>query len=111
MDLYRCNICSRYFKSSENLSAHDLNMHDENDEYTCEECNEIIFSKFLFKRHKRNHRQCVKVKCSVCGILVPRSSLKQHTLLAHKLVLRTCLSCYETFLTKAEFDTHLLSKS
>lgn len=61
---FKCNVCSRAFKYSINLTSH-MQMHK--DSYACDECGRVFALKSDAKKHALNSHKCsLSYECNKC---------------------------------------------
>ena len=82
---FRCNICDARFKNKKTLTAHQKNIHVQ-DQTECELCKKVFANRDYYSSHKRLvhegriKKKYVKLKtnCEICNIVVNECNYDKH---------------------------------
>ena len=110
---YECSQCEKKFYTLSHLNAHIKKIHDSenrNEKYQCDRC-ENIYSGPYAQNSLRAHIKSVhegeeKVKCPLCGKMVCKSLLEDHTKRKHNSD-HQCDKCEMTFNTVKRLERHI----
>ncbi|XP_053699390.1 zinc finger protein 235-like [Sabethes cyaneus] len=107
---YKCNNCSKTFKSAETRNAHWLAVHSGEKKFKCEICDKSFPYKATLKIHRAVHGVECRHECSHCGKkFVYRSALETH-MKRHGLERsHKCPICDKAFQLRFELKRHMFS--
>ncbi|XP_055536240.1 transcription factor grauzone-like isoform X2 [Wyeomyia smithii] len=109
-DVFRCELCSRCYKTKESLTVHQSKSHGIGKEklFKCDQCTRTFVKQTTLETHRLTH---TKVQCSQCSaILANKECLKAHIVNKHSEKDRRmiCDTCGQEFLDKISFERHTL---
>ncbi|XP_055529700.1 zinc finger protein 628-like isoform X2 [Wyeomyia smithii] len=105
-----CVICSRPFRNTYTLKRH-MNLHTEQNLYTCEYCGKKFNDRSNWKIHLRAHTGESLLRCAVCfKTFISPSTLKYHLRAHRKLQIYECRLCVEACETYEALAAHVVIK-
>ncbi|XP_066257481.1 uncharacterized protein [Euwallacea similis] len=90
-------------------TSHRIEIHDETPYYSCSACGNEYFTKEHLEIHMRNHDRH-PVLCGICGVMQDNVSCYQKHVEKHLKFSFQCFLCDMTFLTKKDWNNHILLK-
>ncbi|XP_066154504.1 uncharacterized protein [Euwallacea fornicatus] len=90
-------------------TSHRIEVHDETPYYSCSACGNEYFTKEHLEMHMKNHDRH-PVLCGICGVMQENVSCYQKHVEKHLKFSFQCFLCDMTFLTKKDWNNHILLK-
>ncbi|CAD5121464.1 unnamed protein product [Dimorphilus gyrociliatus] len=108
---YKCDQCSKHFKSENTLSRHKQEIHDQIRNWKCDICNSAFFNKYSLTHHALVHTGERKYSCNMCS----KSFMRKGHLVAHKKAHLPsdkkefkCSDCNAVYAYKSSLREHIL---
>lgn len=105
--MYTCDLCKQTFNLKNHLIKHVKEVHEKSETSTCDICKKVYSNEKTLKTHLRLHSLKDQVPCTVCGKLMARHLIKQHTKIHGDKSYR-CVVCGKSFAQLAGLNQHQL---
>lgn len=105
---HACDKCDLKFKLKSHLNGHKRNVHDNEKNHICQECNKGFFSLAQWKIHMYSHNKQYPHACADCGNkFSQKSHLREHMKLHLGIKDVKCPHCQYTTSSRNSLNTHL----
>lgn len=101
-----CERCGKSFVTNSALQKHIQDVHQRLGQSVCSICNKVLANKISFRKHMAGHSDEGKVQCTVCGKLVTKHLLAQHSQI-HGEKKYKCDICGKAFHQLPGLQSHL----
>ena len=104
---YPCEICGKFYQSSESLKNHVMKIHDKSVVFECDQCDYKASCSGTLKFHITAKHDKAEFNCDLCDKKYSYSSrLKQHKRSVHEGTRFSCDSCNFEAAYKSDVRTH-----
>lgn len=102
---YKC--CGKVFFSNANKTRHSCNVHGEEKQFQCSNCDKKFATKTDMERHKKREGGDFKFNCDICGAKESsKDKLEDHMGSHSGLKRHTCQICHKTFRYSGNLSRH-----